>query len=453
MTWAMEAFVFRSAGRGSPMGSKQAAPRRGRRVLGPSRNGRSLSAETVVIGAGQAGLAVSHELLRRGVNHVVLERGRVGETWRSQRWESFVLNTPVWMNLLPGASLADPNPTRFPTRWEFVESLERYVETQRLPLRENVEVLAVEADGGTYIVDTSAARYRAGSVIVAAGAQRTPRIPAIARALPPAVEQLHAASYRSPDRLPPGAVLVVGSGQTGCQITEELLEAGRLVYLATSRVGRLPRRYRGRDVLEWRCEMGFYEQTPAKHETYESLRAPMPITSGVRGGHTISLQQFARKGAILLGRLDRVSGTRVGFAADLSVNLRFADEFAAEVRRSIDDYIRRRHLDAPPGDADPAEAPQPRLGRDPPRELELRGAGVGAILWATGFGSDFEWLPSSLLDRHGAPAHSNGIGHAPGFYTTGSPWLSKRKSGIIYGVGEDASRIAADAAKRAAQTR
>src|SRR5262245_10925555 len=201
---------------------------------------------------------------------MVLAGRSVGETWRAERWESFVLNTPVWMNLLPGGALTDPDLTRFPTGSEFVESLERYVESQGLPVRENVDVLAVKAnDDGTFLVDTSAGRYRSFNVIVATGAQGTPRIPAIARDLPPAIEQLHAASYRSPDRLAPGAVLVVGSGQTGCQITEELLEAGRRVYLATSRVGRLPRRYRGRDVLEWRCEMGFYEQTLARHETYE----------------------------------------------------------------------------------------------------------------------------------------------------------------------------------------
>ncbi len=397
----MEAFVFRSTAGGGVMGSNA----NGRpHILGVERNGCPLSAETVVIGAGQAGLAASRELLVRGVDHVVLERGRVGETWRSQRWESFVLNTPVWM---------------------------------------------IKANGGTYLVDTSAGCYRSRSVVVAAGAQRTPRIPAIARALPPVVEQLHAASYCAPDRLPPGAVLIVGSGQTGCQITEELLEAGRRVYLATSRVGRLPRRYRGRDVLDWRCEMGFYEQTPTEYETYESLRAPIPITSGVRGGHTISLQQFARDGATLLGRLQGAVGTHLHFASDLSDNLQFGDEFAAEVRRSIDAYIHRQHINAPPAEADPIEAPHPHLGCDSPHEVDLRAAGIGTILWATGFGGDFSWLPSSLLDRKGGPAHTHGIGRRPGLYAIGLPWLSKRKSGIVYGVAEDTGRIARHIATRA----
>ena len=324
-----EAFVFRSADRGA------------------------MSAETVVIGAGQAGLAVSRELLVRRIDHVVLERGRVGETWRSQRWESFVLNTPVWMNLLPGASLTAPDPTRFPTGSDFVASLEQYAEAHGLPVRENVDVLAVKPnDDGTFLVDTSAGRYRSRNVIVAAGGQGTPRIPEIAGALPPAIEQLHAAGYRSPDRLAPGAVLVVGSGQTGCQITEELLEAGRRVYLATSRVGRLPRRYRGRDVLEWRCEMGFYEQTLARHETYESVRAPMPITSGVRGGHTVSLQQFARDGATLLGRLEAATGTHLHFAADLAewhgtgaghLPVRDARGIRPQDRSKIEDIVQRAH--------------------------------------------------------------------------------------------------------------
>jgi putative flavoprotein involved in K+ transport len=268
--------------------------------------------------------------------------------------------------------------------------------------------------------------------------------------LPASTEQLSTARYRSPDPLAPGAVLVVGSGQSGCQIAEELLEAGRRVYLATSQVGRLPRRYRGRDVLEWRSEMGFYEQTPAMFEEYESLRAPMPITTGVRQGHTLSLQQFARDGGILLGRLVGVTGGRLRFAADLAENVRFGDGFARKVKRSIDAYIRRECIDAPPAEDDPVEAAEPRLGINPPCELDLRATGIRTVLWATGFGGDFGWLPTAMLDRDGAPAHTKGIGCAPGLYAVGFPWLSKRKSGIVFGVGEDASRIAAHVANRAA---
>jgi putative flavoprotein involved in K+ transport len=406
--------------------------------------------EAVVVGAGQAGLAVSRELLVRGIDHVVLERGRVGETWRSQRWDSFVLNTPIWMNLLPGSSVMDSEPTRFPTGQEFVEGLERYVRSHDLPVREGVEVVAVEPAGRRYVVKTSVGCYRSRSVVVAAGSQRTPQIPTLASGLPVSTVQLHTARYRSPVGLEAGAVLIVGSGQSGCQIAEELLESGRRVYLATSRVGRLPRRYRGRDVLEWRVEMGFYDQTPDSLDDSEPLRAPLPITTGVRGGHTLSLQQFARDGVVLLGRLEGAAGGRLRFADDLAENVQFGDEFAKKLRRGIDEYVRRERIDAPPAEDDPVEAPEPRLGAYPPRELDLRAAGVGTVIWATGFGGDFGWLPTTMLDRSGTPAHNNGIGRRPGFYAIGFPWISKRKSGIVFGVAEDAGRIAAHAAKQAA---
>jgi putative flavoprotein involved in K+ transport len=407
-----------------------------------------ISAQAVVIGAGQAGLAVSRELLVCGVDHVVLERGLVGQTWRSQRWDSFVLNTPVWMNSLPGSSVVDDDPARFPTGVEFVEELDQYVRSHGLPVKERVEVVAVEQRGGAFLLKTGADRYRSDSVVVAAGIQRTPKIPTFASSLSSSVEQLHTASYRCPEALEPGAVLVVGSGQSGCQIAEELLEAGRRVYMATSRVGRLPRRYRGRDTLEWRVEMGFYDQTRESLDDSEPLRAAIPIATGVRGGHTLSIQQFARDGAVLLGRVGGVANRRIRLVADLAENVRFGDEFAAKVRRMIDDYVRRESIDAPPAEDDPVEAPEPRLGGDPPRELDLHAAGVKTVIWATGFGGDFDWLPTKMLDRNGAPAHTNGIGHAPGLYVLGFPWTSKRKSGIIFGVEEDALRIAQDIAAR-----
>jgi putative flavoprotein involved in K+ transport len=402
----------------------------------------TLSVDAVVVGAGQAGIAVSRELLACGVDHVVLERGRVGETWRSQRWDSFVLNTPVWMNRLPGAQLDDANPTRFATGRELVADLERYVESNELPVLEGSEVVAVRRSGGEFVVETVAERYRSRAVVVAAGIQRTPRVPTAADDLPNSIEQLHTGSYRRPEALEPGAVLVVGSGQSGCQIAEELLEAGRRVYLATSRVGRLPRRYRGRDTLEWRVEMGFYDQTPGALDESEPLGAPIPIATGVRGGHTLSLQQFARDGAVLLGGVTTVADTRVRLAADLAENVSFGDEFAAKVKSSIDEYVRRQGIDAPPAEDDPVEAPQPGLGSDPLRELELRSAGVTTVVWATGFGGDFDWLQTDMLDAAGAPAHAGGIGVTPGLYVLGFPWTSKRKSGIIFGVEEDARRLA-----------
>lgn len=401
------------------------------------------SLDAVVVGAGQAGLAVSAELAARGIDHLVLERGRVGETWRSQRWDSFVLNTPLWMNRLPEMPTADGDPTRFPTGREFVADLELYVRSRRLPVLENVEALAVTRDRGRHLVHTSAGSYRADSIVIAAGIQRTPKVPTFARDLSSSIEQLHVAGYRCPEQLEQGAVLLVGSAQSGCQIAEELLEAGRRVYLSTSRVGRLPRRYRGRDTLAWRCEMGFYDQTAESLDDSEPMLTAIPIATGVRGGHTLSLQQFARDGAVLLGRLEAVAGPRLRFAADLAENVRFGDEFAAKVRRMVDDYVRRERIDAPAAEHDPVEAPEPGLGDNPQRELDLKASGIRTVIWATGFGGDFDWLSPEMVDQNGAPVHTRGVGHSPGLYVLGFPWTSKRKSGIIYGVEEDGGRIAA----------
>jgi putative flavoprotein involved in K+ transport len=359
----------------------------------------------------------------------------------------------VWMNRLPRSSSPGAEPASFPSGREFVKDLELYARSRELPVQEGVTVVAVERADDAYVITTSTGCHRSKSVVVASGAQRTPKIPALAAGVSGAIEQLHVADYRSPERLRAGAVLVVGSGQSGSQIAEELLEAGRRVYIATSRVGRLPRRYRGRDTLEWRVAMGFYDRTPETATDLEPVGAAIPLTTGVRGGHTLSLQQLARDGAVLLGRLTEASGSRVRFADDLAENVRFGDSFAEEVRRSIDGYIRCARIDAPPAEADPLEAPEPCLGLATPRELDLRSAGVRTVLWATGFSGDFRWLPRSTLDRNGRSAHDNGIGRSPGLYVIGLPWLSKRKSGIVYGVGEDAGHIAAHLARSGGRRR
>lgn len=346
------------------------------------------------------------------------------------------------MNRLPGSPEVMSDRDTFPTGSEFVEQLEQYGRSQGLPVIENAEVLEVELRSGIYTVRTLSESYRARNLVVASGSQNVPRVPRLAGCLTGSIDQLHTSGYRSPAALEPGGVLVVGSGQSGCQIAEELLEAGRKVYLSTSRVGRMPRRYRGRDSLAWLCQIGFYDRSAESFD--ESERSvPIPIVSGVRGGHTLSLQQFARDGALLLGHLDGVSTTKVYFAADLVENVRFADEFAAKTRRMIDDYNRQQGIDAPPAHDDPVESPAPRLGVDPPRELDIHGEEIRTIIWATGFYGEFNWLPAALRDRTGVPTHTNGIGHSPGLYALGFPWTSRRKSGIIYGIEEDAMRIAA----------
>lgn len=411
---------------------------------------RGLEADTVVVGAGQAGLATSYFLQRRGVAHVVLERGRIGESWRSQRWDSFVLNTPNALNGLPGAPYDGPAPDGFWSRDELVRSFERYARRFELPIRAGVEVEAIGGGrGGGFVVR---ARTRAGaeevsaqSVVIAAGAMRTPKRPPYAAALPEHIAQLDAASYRNPGALPSGPILVVGSGQSGCQIAEELQAAGRSVYLSTSRVGRIPRRYRGRDVDAWLWESGFFDVRRSELADPALVFATQPQVSGVgRYGHTLSLQQLAADGVRLLGRATGIDGTSLILDDGLRDHIAFADRASAEIKRTIDDHIAHSGSAASPPEDDPADRPWADLAAvTAPRRLDLARAWIGTVIWCTGFDADFSWLRLPVLDERGRPVHERGVAPVPGLYLVGLPWLLyKRKSGIIRGVAEDAAHIA-----------
>jgi putative flavoprotein involved in K+ transport len=395
--------------------------------------------DTVVIGAGPAGLATSQSLSAAGHEHVVLERGRVAETWRSQRWDGFHMNTPNWMNRLPGAPDEAWPPGGFAGGHEFVAGLDRYASLLGLPVREGVAVESVRLDAGGYAVDTSDGRLHAANVVLACGAQTVPRLPALAEGFSAAVEQLHAADYRRPGDLLAGGVLVVGSGQSGGQIAEELLDAGRRVYLATSRVGRLPRRHRGRDTVEWWREMGWYEQR-VEDVPAAVRRAHQPLVSGTDGGHTLSLQGLARKGAVLLGRLAGVVDDRAHFGDDLALNLAAGDLGAERIRRRVDAYIERVGAYAPAYEPDPAERPLRRVRHVP--ALDLGAEHISTVIWATGFRADFSWLQMPMLSASGLPFHTGVTLPAPGLYAVGMPWLTRRGSGMVYGMGRDAAHVA-----------
>lgn len=404
--------------------------------------------ETIIVGAGQAGLGMSQHLCRRGVEHVVLERGRVGETWRSQRWDSFALNTPSWMNRLPGDDDGGSPPDGFQLRDAFVDRLERYAEHHRLPVRTGVTVTAVDplpAGGGfaAHVDGWTDHGLRARTVVVAAGLQNAAAVPSFAAGLPRDAVQLHAGEYRNPAALPPGAVLVVGSGQSGVQIVEDLLDGGRPVYLSTSRVPRLRRRHRGRDILEWLVPAGFFAMRPEQLPDPAMLSARQPTVSGVgRHGRTVSLQGLAGRGAILLGRIRSIAGDRVLLDDTVAANVRFGDESSAEAARQIDAALTARGLPLPPLEDDPADVPHP----DPaalhsPPELDLDAAGIGSIVWTTGFAGDLRWLPSGAFDERGAPIHEGGVSPISGLYHLGFPWLVTRGSGLIHGIDEDAAAI------------
>ncbi len=406
--------------------------------------------DAIVVGAGQAGLAVASFLKEDGRDFLVLEQGRVGETWRSQRWDSFRLNTPNWMNALPGQGLGDRPGDGFSTHHDLVRGYERYVASRALPVTTEVAVTAVEhagAKAGFLVSGRSVgemASWRARTVIVATGIQRVPKVPPVGRDLPPGVVQLHSSEYRAADRLPPGAVVVVGCAQSGCQVAEDLLAAGRTVYLCASKVARAPRRYRGRDITEWWAEIGFFDQTVADLPDPAMRFAAQPQVSGVGPlGHTVSLQQLARDGVRLLGRVVGLGGGRLALDHRLGEYVRFADQRSETFKRDIDAAIVRSGGSLPPDEPDPADAPAPELyDATGPEHLDLRAAGVGAIVWCTGVTGDFGWLPQSTLDDRGLPLHRAGESGVPGLYLVGLPWLRRRKSGILFGMAEDAERVA-----------
>lgn len=399
--------------------------------------------DVAVIGAGQAGLAVSRLLKASSVPHIVLERGEIGESWRSQRWDSFHLNTPSWSSGLPGLAFMPDAPDAFGHRDELVSYFERYVAGFDLPVREHAPVTRLERRRtGGYELRAADASIGATAVVLASGAMSRPRIPAMAARLPADMLSLSAAEYRNAMALPPGAVVVVGCGQSGCQIAEDLLARGRTVLLCASRVGRVPRAYRGRDILGWWHDMGFLDTTPDELEDPSARFATQPQVSGSDGGHTVSLQSLARDGATLLGRLDDIDGSRIRLRGDLLESVAFADEKSRFFKAAIDTWIDEQGIDAEPASPDPGEPPLPDLGgSDRIEALDLHDAGVSAVIWCTGFDADWSWVEVDVFDQQGRPRHERGVAGSPGLYFIGHPWLSRRGSGILYGIKDDASRI------------
>ena len=400
------------------------------------------SVGAVVIGAGQAGLAASHELRRLGRDHVVLEKGQVADAWRG-RWDSFTLVTPNWTIRLPGGHYDGPDPDGFQPRDEIVAMLARYAD--RAPVRTGVEVTAVdlEADGG-FTVSTSTGPIRTPAVIIATGMYQSERPSPLDGRLPARVLQLHTSGYRNPDALPPGAVLVVGSAQSGCQIAEELLEAGRTVHLSVGTAGRVPRRYRGRDVFHWLLGTGFFDRTPDKLPSPRAKFAGNPHATGRGGGHTINLHRFARDGMRLHGHVQGVDGEQIGFAPDLHANLAAADKFAADITQGFDEYIRTAGIDAPASDATSTDEYEGLDGFETPEQadINLAAEGISTVIWAGGYRFDYSLVHAPVLDSDGFPVTRRGVTRVPGLYFLGMHFLYDGKSAILLGVGGDAAHVA-----------
>jgi len=405
--------------------------------------------ETIIVGGGQAGLATSYHLKQHGREHVILEQAeQAGNAWRNDRWDSFTLLTPNWSFRLPGAEYQGDAPDGFMLRDEIVARFEQYVERFHLPVHYGVQVTAVEQDPkgqGSYLVRTNETMMQARNVVIATGLFQRPKIPSFSTDLPTHITQCHSGQYRKPQSLPAGAVLVVGSGQSGCQIAEELYQTGRNVYLCIGSAGRAPRRYRGKDVYEWLHLTGFLDRTVDQLPSPKAKFGANPHVSGRDGGRTLNLHQFARDGVVLLGRLQGARDGRVWLAPDLKENLAKADRAEAEIVKLIDEFIAQAGLDVPA-----EKLPELRDGFEAEEiaDLDLHSAGIKAIIWAMGYGYDFSLVNLSVLDIDGYPLQKRGVTDHPGLLFVGLPWLYKQKSGLLVGVGEDAEHIASVIAAR-----
>lgn len=403
--------------------------------------------DTLVIGGGQAGLSISYYLTQQDREHVVLEKNRIGEMWRSRKWDSFSLVTPNWQLQLPGFPYDGDNPDGYLPREEIVRYLEDYAAMFNPPVRLGVEARSVESNsnGDGYEIETSAGVLEASNVVVATGTFQMPSIPDFSQKIMPQVVQIHSSQYQNPDALPPGAVLVVGSGQSGCQIAEELNQSGRKVYLCTSKVGRAPRRYRGKDFIKWLDEIGMIDNTVDTLDSPEERFSPNPHVSGKNGGRTLNLHRFARNGVTLLGRLKNARRSKIKLEEDLMENLAMADQFASELKKGIDTFIEKAGIDAP---EENHQELNDGYDCEVITELDLESEDITSIIWAGGYDFDFSWIKFPIFDEFGYPIQKRGVTEQPGLYFLGLHWMHTLKSGLFLGVGDDTAHIAGHIADR-----
>lgn len=396
--------------------------------------------EVVIVGGGQAGIAMSEHLQSQDVPHIVLERDRVAEAWRTRRWDSLVANGPAWHDRFPTQEFEDTDPEAFATKTEVADYFQTLVDRRGLPVRTGVTVTSVRALDGApgYRVETDAGTIDANYVVAATGPFQVPNIPAIIPA-EAGLTQLHSNAYKNPEQLDDGGVLVVGAGSSGVQIAAEIQASGRPVHLAVGPHDRPPRSYRGRDFCWWLGALGLWDLAAppvgADHVTI--------AVSGARGGHTVDFRDLEATGITLLGRANAFADGTLFVGDDLGDNIARGDENYLSLLRAADDYIERNGLDLPEEPEAHELGPDPDGVRNPIRELDLAEAGVRTVIWATGFGVDYAWLDvPGVLDERGYPVQQRGVTPVPGVYFLGLPWLSRRGSSFIWGVWHDAKYLA-----------
>jgi len=394
----------------------------------------------VVVGAGQAGLSIAACLQRRGIRPLVLEKHRIAHAWEQQRWDSFCLVTPNWQCRLPEFPYDGPDPQGFMGRTEIVAYVRRFAERIGAEVREGVAVRRLQRQGAGYRLETAEGEIEAEQVVVATGGYHRPRRHPSAERLPRAVLQLDARDYRHPDQLPEGPVLVVGSGQSGCQIAEDLFLAGRRVHLSVGSAPRSPRRHRGKDVVDWLDRMGYYAMPIDQHPDPRAVRTKTNhYLTGRDGGRDIDLRRLALQSMVLHGRLGEIGEGRIDFDDQLAAHLDQADAVYSRIRASIDAHISREGLEAPPEPPyEPCWEPPPAH----PTSLDLQAEPLAAVIWCTGYGADFSWIDVPVFDGSGMPAHQRGVTASAGLYFIGLPWLHTWGSARFCGVAEDADHLA-----------
>ncbi|MGY3695954.1 putative flavoprotein involved in K+ transport [Bradyrhizobium sp. USDA 3240] len=400
--------------------------------------------DTLVIGGGQAGLTMSHRLKQRGIAHLVLERRRIAERWRSERWDGLMFQFPNWSVRLPEFAFPHSDPDGFSDTASIITFIEAYADFVAPPIRCGVEVTKLRRDAGGFLAEIAGGTIAARNVVIATGPYQRPLQPDVLREQP-GLFQVHASDYKNPAQLPDGAVLVIGAGASGAQITDELVRAGRHVLLSVGRHNRLPRRYRGRDLIWWLAAMGV-DETPVEQRGPSRL---LPVISGAHGGHTIDFRRFAADGVTLLGRVTAARDGVLEIAPDLDTNIANGDAYYATFLGIVDDFVAARGLDHPDDPLARIRLPDPPCLTAPLDTIDLRTERISSVIWATGYGLDLNWIDIPVLDGNGAPRHRHGVSDVPGLYFLGLQWLSKMKSSFLSGVGDDAAVLADHIAARA----
>ncbi|RZM81871.1 MSMEG_0569 family flavin-dependent oxidoreductase [Leptolyngbya iicbica] len=393
----------------------------------------------LIVGGGQAGLSVSYYLKQRNLDHLIFEKHQVAHSWQDKRWDSFCLVTPNWQCQLPGFPYQGDDPHGFMVKSEIVEYVRAYAKSFDAPVKEGVAVTRVQQLGDRFGVSTSLGEFTADQVVIAAGGYHKPRIPRLAERLPRSIHQIHSSQYRNPDQLPEGDVMVVGTGQSGCQIAEDLHLAGRRVHLCVGSAPRSPRRYRGKDVVDWLDQMGYYDMPIDEHPQKETVRhRTNHYLTGRDGGREIDLRQFATEGMQLYGRLQDIDGDRLYFKPDLKQNLDGADAVAESIKKTVDRFIEQQQLDIPP------EAPYCPIWepQKDPTDVAIADANIRSVIWSTGYHTNFRWIEVPVFDGQGYPCHDRGVTAVKGMYFIGLPWLYTWGSGRFSGVARDAQYIA-----------